>query len=42
MEVPDWFPLTSIGGHEGAGVVEEIGEGVTSVADVQAITLRRR
>jgi Zn-dependent alcohol dehydrogenase len=26
---PDWFPM--LGGHEGAGVVEEIGPGVTSV-----------
>ena len=26
---PDWFPL--LGGHEGAGVVEEIGPGVTTV-----------
>ncbi|MDT5345608.1 MAG: hypothetical protein QOE52_4792, partial [Mycobacterium sp.] len=26
---PDWFPM--LGGHEGAGVVEEIGPGVTTV-----------
>jgi S-(hydroxymethyl)glutathione dehydrogenase/alcohol dehydrogenase len=30
MEVPEWYPL--IGGHEGAGVVEQVGEGVTTVA----------
>src|ERR1700761_7982167 len=29
MSAPDWFPL--LGGHEGAGVVEEIGPGVTQV-----------
>ncbi|MGA7050383.1 MAG: NDMA-dependent alcohol dehydrogenase, partial [Mycobacterium sp.] len=29
MEVPDWFPL--IGGHEGAGIVEQVGEGVTTL-----------
>jgi S-(hydroxymethyl)glutathione dehydrogenase/alcohol dehydrogenase len=29
MPAPDWFPL--LGGHEGAGVVEEIGPGVTTV-----------
>ena len=26
---PDWFPL--LGGHEGAGVVAEVGPGVTAV-----------
>jgi NDMA-dependent alcohol dehydrogenase len=29
MPAPDWFPL--LGGHEGAGVVEEIGPGVSTV-----------
>ncbi len=29
MPAPDWFPL--LGGHEGAGVVEQIGPGVTTV-----------
>ena len=29
MPAPDWFPL--LGGHEGAGVVAEIGPGVTTV-----------
>jgi S-(hydroxymethyl)glutathione dehydrogenase/alcohol dehydrogenase len=29
MATPDWFPL--IGGHEGAGIVEEVGPGVTSL-----------
>jgi S-(hydroxymethyl)glutathione dehydrogenase/alcohol dehydrogenase len=29
MDTPDWFPL--IGGHEGAGVVEAVGPGVTSL-----------
>jgi S-(hydroxymethyl)glutathione dehydrogenase/alcohol dehydrogenase len=29
MPMPDWFPL--LGGHEGAGVVQEIGPGVTSL-----------
>lgn len=29
VPAPDWFPL--LGGHEGAGVVEEVGPGVTSL-----------
>jgi len=29
MPAPDWFPL--LGGHEGAGVVEAVGPGVTTV-----------
>ena len=29
MPMPDWFPL--LGGHEGAGIVEEVGPGVTSL-----------
>jgi S-(hydroxymethyl)glutathione dehydrogenase/alcohol dehydrogenase len=29
MPVPEWFPL--LGGHEGAGIVEEVGAGVTSL-----------
>src|SRR6201997_4828036 len=29
MQAPDWFPM--LGGHEGAGIVEEIGPGVTTV-----------
>ena len=29
MPAPDWFPL--LGGHEGAGIVEEVGPGVTSL-----------
>jgi len=29
LPAPDWFPM--LGGHEGAGVVEEIGPGVTTV-----------
>ena len=29
MATPDWFPL--IGGHEGAGIVEEVGPGVSSL-----------
>jgi NDMA-dependent alcohol dehydrogenase len=29
MELPEWFPL--LGGHEGAGVVEQVGPGVTSL-----------
>jgi S-(hydroxymethyl)glutathione dehydrogenase/alcohol dehydrogenase len=30
MPMPEWFPL--LGGHEGAGVIEEVGPGVTSLA----------
>ncbi|ORV16621.1 NDMA-dependent alcohol dehydrogenase [Mycobacterium celatum] len=30
IPVPEWFPM--IGGHEGAGVVEDVGPGVTTVA----------
>ncbi|MGH3970242.1 MAG: NDMA-dependent alcohol dehydrogenase [Mycobacterium sp.] len=30
MAVPDWFPL--IGGHEGAGIVEQVGDGVTALS----------
>lgn len=29
MTMPEWFPL--LGGHEGAGVVEQVGPGVTSL-----------
>lgn len=29
MATPDWFPL--IGGHEGAGIVEEVGPGVSGL-----------
>lgn len=29
MPMPEWFPL--LGGHEGAGIVEEVGPGVTSL-----------
>ncbi|WP_319454533.1 MULTISPECIES: NDMA-dependent alcohol dehydrogenase [unclassified Mycobacterium] len=29
MPVPEWFPL--LGGHEGAGIVEEVGAGVTTL-----------
>jgi NDMA-dependent alcohol dehydrogenase len=30
INMPEWFPL--LGGHEGAGVVEEVGPGVTALA----------
>lgn len=29
MPLPEWFPL--LGGHEGAGIVEQVGPGVTSL-----------
>ncbi|AMO63575.1 alcohol dehydrogenase B [Mycolicibacterium phlei] len=29
VDVPDWFPM--LGGHEGSGIVEEVGPGVTSL-----------
>ncbi|EUA56440.1 alcohol dehydrogenase GroES-like domain protein [Mycobacterium xenopi 4042] len=29
LPAPDWFPL--LGGHEGAGVIEEVGPGVTAL-----------
>lgn len=29
MRVPEWFPM--LGGHEGSGIVEEVGPGVTSL-----------
>lgn len=29
VKVPEWFPM--LGGHEGSGIVEEVGEGVTSL-----------
>lgn len=29
MPMPEWFPL--LGGHEGAGIVEEVGPGVTTL-----------
>ncbi|MGV0852969.1 NDMA-dependent alcohol dehydrogenase [Mycolicibacterium phlei] len=29
VDVPEWFPM--LGGHEGSGVVEEVGPGVTSL-----------
>jgi NDMA-dependent alcohol dehydrogenase len=29
MPMPEWFPM--LGGHEGAGIVEEVGPGVTSL-----------
>ncbi|ORW01232.1 NDMA-dependent alcohol dehydrogenase [Mycobacterium kyorinense] len=29
VRVPEWFPM--LGGHEGSGIVEEVGEGVTSL-----------
>src|SRR6202044_705541 len=34
---PDWFPL--LGGHEGAGVVEDVGPGVTTVQPGDHVTL---
>jgi len=29
VDVPDWFPM--LGGHEGSGIVEEVGPGATSL-----------
>ena len=29
VDVPDWFPM--LGGHEGSGIVEDVGPGVTSL-----------
>jgi len=29
VDVPDWFPM--LGGHEGSGIAEEVGPGVTSL-----------
>lgn len=37
MSGPDWFPL--LGGHEGAGVVEDVGPGVTSVRPGDRVAL---
>ncbi len=37
LPAPDWFPL--LGGHEGAGVVEEIGPSVTTVQPADRVAM---